>query len=220
MKLQLGYAATTLMATLAWPAFGGVVQVDTLADLGANDQVLWATNVVSGGPQINVTSTNNLMVTLTEAGSFAYEQQAPMGPWNGDFPSNAYIIDNQFGGPTTIAFSTAVKGLGLSVDNAWYTLPATATIDAFNGGTMIGSFQVSSTGLQFLGISDTVAEITSVTITSDSQNGKGYYGFGDLSIVDAVNPNDPPGVPEPASAGLALAGAALVIALRRKLSKN
>jgi len=222
-KLQLTYAATTLIATLAWPAFGGVMQVDTLADLGANDQVLWATNSVPNGPQINVTSTNNVMVTLTEAGTFAEEQQAPMGAWSGDFPANAYIIDNQWYGPTTIDFSTAVLGFGVYVDNAWSSSPATATIDAFNGTTMLGSFQVTSTGLQFLGVSDPVAEITSVTITSDSSNGKGYYAFGDLNIIDALpvtNIPAPSGVPEPASAGLALAGAVLAVVLRRRLAKN
>ena len=202
-------------AALAYPALGGLVQVSTPASLNQNDSVQWF--YVSGtisGTSINTASDASIGVNLTMAGGgFSKIQQAPAGSWNGDFPANAYIIDNNWGGPVTVTFATPIMGFGVSLDDAWSSLPANGTISAYHGNTLLGTFNVSGTGLFYLGFRDTTAEIDSVTFTADSQNGNGYFSFGDLQMVIPEGESSP--VPEPATAGLAVvSGAAMLLARR------
>lgn len=205
------------LAALAYPLMGSAVQITSLGALGANDGVQWNASSVVHLLSFPATSNGGIQLTITEAtGGYSLGQQAPAGGFNGDFPANAYIVDNNWGGPTTYAFTTPITGFGVSLDNAWSTLTSTASIQAYHGNTLLGSFSVIVPGstLAFLGVLDTIADIDSVTVTSDSPNGNGYYAFGDLAMVDAAAPTS--GVPEPATAAIVLPVIAGLIAWRRR----
>jgi hypothetical protein len=206
-----------LTALFVAPGGAAVMQVGSLGALGANDALLWsAPGGTVSGTQFSLTSMNGVGVTGQQpSGGYAIIQQAPMGSWNGDFPANAFIVDNNWGGPSTFTFSTPIQGFGVSLDNAWSTLNSTDTIQVFNGANLLNTFTVNGTGLLFLGVLDDTAEITSVVVTSNNANGNGYFAFSDLSLVDPVR--TPAGVPEPATVGLMVAGIGAMLLGRRKL---
>jgi hypothetical protein len=84
-----------------------------------------------------------------------------------------------------------------------------ATLSAFNGANRLGSITVSgnsSTPPPFAGITDSVAEITSIVITVLDGTGV-LQGPGDFAI-DSLSLLTPAAVPEPAS--LIMLGSALL----------
>jgi hypothetical protein len=203
-------AATALLlfAGVAYPAFAS--SVSTLAALGANDLVNFsgyalATNITSSFAPL---SSGGLHLTVSEtSSSFFVNQQAPPGGWVGDFPAATVIIANQGGSAATFTFATPVFGFGLSLDNA-YGGGYTATINEYNGSTLLGSFSTSQVApvLTFLGVLDTTADITSVVISTNGA-GPNNYAFSNLSLVDGTAAAT---APEPTSAITGLLGLALL----------
>lgn len=214
------HAAVAAFLLTTHPAFGGQV---TAAQLGANDTVGFGNFGVGAiiTNQFLVTSSGGVNVHISEPSSnFAVLKQAPNGSWVGNFPDGTKIIYDQGpNGPVTFAFSTAIKGFGLTIDDA-YGGGYTGTITEFNGASMIGSFSSSSPNpaLMFLGVLDATADITSVTIDTTAV-GNHSFAFGDLSLVDSVA-TSPATAPEPASIAFVLMGlaglAASHLRLRRK----
>jgi len=118
-------------------------------------------------------------------------------------------------GPITLGFSSAVSGGGLQImTDAGGAF--TATIDAYNGATLLGTFTESGVATNladnsaiFIGINDlTGPDITSLVI---GVNGTGDFAVNQLSLLTNANT-----VPEPSSVGMALLlGLGVIGAARR-----
>ena len=112
--------------------------------------------------------------------------------------------DRNASGTIIAALLAAIAGFGTAIQSDAFG-PYSATLSAFDGATLLGSITVSAnntggnTGTApFAGITDSVAEITRIVITTN----QGGFAIDALSLL-TVAP-----VPEPAS--LALLGAALI----------
>jgi hypothetical protein len=207
-----------IATALTYPAFAG--NITNLPALGANDLVDWTAGPALGSGGMNpftALSTLGVTVTLSEPSStFVNFIQNPPGGWSGNFAPGTHIIyDQNPSGPVTFAFSTAVQGFGLTIDDALgggYS----GAISEYNGATLLGSFTTVnvSSGLMFLGVLDGSSDITSVTVTATSNATPGNaFAFGNLSMLDGVSGS---ATPEPASIGIVLLGLGLIAAKARE----
>jgi PEP-CTERM motif len=212
---SIGLTVMASMTVIATMASAGVIQAPNPGAVNADDLVDWS--VVGGavganhGSSFTVTSTNGLHVALTEAGTFATIQQAPQGAWVGGFPAGTIIESTQFGAPMSIVFSNPVYGFGLTLDDAFQS-SFTGTIQALGlSFSPIGTFNVTQSGVMFLGVTDDTAEIRGITIsTSDN-----YFAFGNLIIQDGLAA-PAASTPEPSTIGLAVVGFAAILVARRR----
>jgi hypothetical protein len=131
--------------------------------------------------------------------------------WVGNFNFLDQLLWNQGNGnPITIVdLSNPISGAGAQIQADVFG-PFTATIFAYSGNTLLGSFSedgVSNTNGDgsaiFIGVLDTSAEITSIAFSVSDVNGSNNFAIDTLELVDSTT-----SIPEPAS--LLLASSALV----------
>jgi MYXO-CTERM domain-containing protein len=195
------------LGILSWTCGAGtIVAVTSEGALGANDVVEWGQLGVNGtnlGSPVNFVSEGGLTgtATTTDPGGFL-RLDSGVG-WGGSFPDGDMLLNNLSTSlfPFTFSFSAPVFGAGALI-SADGLAPYVAEIDAFNGNNLLGTFFVSGTPgdpgtAPFLGVLDTVAEITSLqfTLANASQD----FAIDSLELNTAATP-------EPGTAGLALAG--------------
>jgi Abnormal spindle-like microcephaly-assoc'd, ASPM-SPD-2-Hydin len=179
---QFAFAMAVLLVavTAAWA--DNVVQVSSQADLGPDSSISWTQ---LGGDQtqlaasFNVNSNHGLSTGVTLAGphsvvSVVCALAPPLSQncsWNGSgFTAGDSLLwtTNAFGGgnsPVTLTFASGIIGAGALLQS---DVPGqfTASIQAFNGGTSLGTFTAQSDAsgdALYLGVKDnTGANITSI----------------------------------------------------------
>jgi hypothetical protein len=224
MRKLLGFFALGALATAsAWA--GTVTGVTTLAALSSNDSVSWgqlglAFTTVSS--PASVTSANGLSMTVSDGGTLERRDQG--SGWAGNFTNFDQLLWNQDNGNpiTVVDLSAPIGGAGAQIQSDVYG-SFTATISAYNGSTLLGSFTENgvSTGAGdgsaiFIGLVDTSAEITSVGFSVSDANGLNNFAIDTLYLNDSSTTS----TPEPASlllAGSALMGLSLFSRKRRKI---
>lgn len=213
--------ALAFFGALTQPALAGTVL--DLPALGANDTVIWGAPAPDTN-QFTVLSAGGLSVTLSEPNSnFERTQQYPPGGWDGNFPAGTFLITPQEpSGPVTFTFAIPIQGFGLTIDDA-YNNSFTGTIQAFNGTTSLGTYSTTLFDtLLFLGVLDATANITSVQVSTTNITSNDNFAFGNLSLLDSTGTGSSPGssTPEPASAGMLLAGLTGLAIIRRQLGRR
>ena len=224
MRKVLGFLALGALATAsAWA--GTLTWVTTLAALSSNDSVSWDqlgpafTTVASPA---SVTSVNGLSMTVSDGGTLERRDQG--SGWTGNFTFLDQLLWNQDNGNpiTVVDLSAPISGAGAQIQSDVYG-SFTATISAYNGSTLLGSFTENgvSTGAGdgsaiFIGLVDTSAEITSIGFSVTDVNGANDFAIDTLYLNDSSTTS----TPEPASlllAGSALMGLSLFSRKRRKI---
>jgi len=186
---------------------------------GANDSTSWSALGSDGTVIPNsfaATSTDGVAISGSFAGNFGLvaiqcPAAAPTCSWTGNFPPGDTLVwtfDNTTNigtGPLTLGFGKAVLAGGAAIQ-ADFNGAFTAKVEAFNGGSLIGTATAvsdSNSDSVFIGIQDTAAEITSLvfdlTLTGCANLLCGNSDF----AVDKLISENPPAVPGPiAGAGL------------------
>jgi hypothetical protein len=128
----------------------------------------------AGGQTINVTQPGNA--------SFERRNEGGVTGWVGTFTIGEHLLWNQDNSGQMNFSQTPISGFGTAIQADAFG-PYSATLSAFAGATLLGSLTVSSnnTGAEdgtapFAGISDSVAEITSIVITANA-GGLANNGF-------------------------------------------
>lgn len=209
-----------MFALAAGGARAGVVSV--WDGTGSNDTTVWSGLGPDGttlGASFSATSAGGNAITGSFAGGsglVAVQCPASSCSWTGGFAAGdtaVWAFDNSSGsgtGPLTVGFGTAVLagGLALQADAAG---AFTAQAEAFDGATLLGTFTVTSNAAGdpvFIGVQDTVAEITSIAFDMTSCTATCDVHDFAVDTLLSKNPSGPPPLPEPAS--LALLAASLV----------
>jgi len=229
MKCAIGIAGVLALFNVL-PASADVLmgQVDR-GLFNGNDFVDWG----SLGPAITLVTNP---VTTTSNGGLSLNVSEPVGTdftrvdqgngWDGNFAPGDSLLWTSFGdpgpGPITIDFASPISGAGAQIqDNRHSTF--LATIDVYNGGTLLGSFTEAGPGFStpqgdntaiFIGIKDlSGANITRLVFSTDVED------FA-INRMDLLTQNTTP-VPEPSSLFLVTTGlgAALVVIRRRFLRR-
>jgi len=224
-----------LLVMIARTAQGSTFQIGSAAALGANDFFDWdQVRAVDGGGNAlalpsprTVTSNLGRSAGISDGGSFSGLVEGT--DWFGDFASGDRVLYS--GDPNdpaaaanafTIAFNTAVRGVGLQITSGAF-FDFDASLELFNGGTSLGLFTVGGTLLgvedgsaPFLGALSDSANITSAVFTLTSNTGAGF-GVNRLLTADGRDPLPDPGaqVPEPGTLSLLAIGTAGALARRR-----
>lgn len=177
------------LVTICYPQTTSVLKITDPSTLAATDSADWSlagnngTDLLSG---FVVTSPGGITITTT----FAEPFEEILIPWlfTGSFfwsggPLNESGLGANRGGATTFSFSRPVSGAGLFVQVSHIDSPGpfTASLSAYNGITLLGTFieDGNSFGQQiFLGVSSTSANITSVVINTATVS----YGMGTLRL--------------------------------------
>jgi hypothetical protein len=213
-----GLAAMSMLATGA--AQAGVVSL--WDGTGSNDTTSWAglggDGTVIPSPFSATSAAGNPVTGSFAGGTGLVAVQCPASPscsWTGGFPAGdtlvwAFDAANAVGtGPVTLALGNPVLAGGVELQSD-SVVQFTAQVEAFAGATPLGSASITSDPAGdpvFIGIQDTVAEITSLVFSMTSCGGDDCADFAMDSLItkNAVTP--PPPTPEPAS--LFLLGSAL-----------
>ena len=216
-------AGVGLIGSAGW-LHAGVVQVGSSAALGANDSVVWGqlgpVNTILPNSN-NFTSTSGLTGNVMDGTTGGVPQLRNAALYN--LTTNP-VYDNQYdNNVVTITFNSAVSGVGVLMMNDFGSGASFSYhMQVFNSGGSLGTFNVASPQVSntpsYLGVLDSIAEITKVSFTTDAFSGNSgdYYALDTLNLKDNVGQTQVPGVPEPGS--LALAGIGLILlagAIRR-----
>lgn len=201
---------------------GTVTGVTTVGDLNPNDKVNWGqlgpNNTYVNSP-LSVSSAGGLAFAVTDPGNFIRKDQGT--GWNGNFNNGDQLI---FGAGyqnsiTVVSLSHPISGAGAQIMPDYYGT-FTATISAYNGDTLLGTFSEAGVGnfdqdggAIFIGLFDTDAEITSIAFSVENVDGGSGFAIDTLYMNTTGT-----ATPEPASLFLgapALLGLGL-LARRRK----
>ena len=184
---------------------------------GANDSTSWSALGSDGTVIPNsfaATSTDGVAISGSFAGNFGLvaiqcPAAAPTCSWTGNSPPGDTLVwtfdnTNNIGtGPLTLEFGKAVLAGGAAIQ-ADFNGAFTAKVEAFNGGTLIGTATAMSDSngdSVFIGIQDTAAEITSLVF--DLTGCAMACDTGDFAVDKLISENPPAAVPGPiAGAGL------------------
>ena len=220
-------------ALAAGGARAGVVSVWDGA--GSNDTTSWSGLGGDGtalGASFSASSAHGNAITgsFKTGGSGLTAIQCPAIPscsWTGGFTAGdttVWAFDSTSGvgtGPVTVGFGTAVLAGGLELQADALPGAFTAQAEAFAGGTSLGTFTVTSDAVGdpvFIGVQDTVAEITSIAFDMTSCPGTCDVHDFAVDTLLSKNPSVTPPMPEPASL-VALASALIgfgSVKLRRR----
>jgi hypothetical protein len=226
-------ACAVLLCTAVASRAGTISLVTDRPVLGANDSLSWS---VLGPPEpgtvvpdpFSVVSLGGLTITGSSAFGFALGQQcpAPVSPcWPADFAPGDFVLftfatPGSPQGPTTLTFGHSIFGVGFQIGVNGLPGPTgfTATIEAFDGSTLLGSFSeagVTTAGEDnsaiFIGVESSSDDITSVAYNIPT------FPLGDVINQVSLLTEAPTATPEPASlllVGSSLAG--LGLARRRR----
>ena len=226
MKKSTLLLVALVMAGVVSVGYAIPVQVATRAALGANDFKDWATLGPSGTNLTNpFTTTTNGGLSFTESQASHFSMRVNQGSgWNGNFaPGDALLFTDGPFGPITIDFATAILGVGFQIQaNTVNNTPFTATLTAFDSmGNMLGSpFMVAGisnnaadNSAPFLGILDTLPEISRIVFDTDGQGG---FAINLMSIRTAPAAS----VPESGASGLLLGLACVGLFLAQRCGKR
>lgn len=153
-----------------------------------------------------------LNVTVSQDGNSNFERRDQGTGWAGNFaPGEELLWTNGFNGPMSLDFDSPIQGFGSQIQRNQFGA-FTANISAFNGMTLLGSFDLNGVSTSagddsaiFLGILSDSGDITRIVL--------------DISSTDDFAINGPriQRAPEPASLGLfGLGVLCLGIARRRR----
>lgn len=233
------HPAAVLLAALAVFSLGAsagtITSVASRAALLANDMTEWgpsadATAVASPYAR---TSTGGVAVSAVLGTGFGIFVEGA-GTWTSNLAAGDVLlstfnpVSGDEGGPFTISFGSAVRGVGFNiahlggVDFAG-TLAFYGTGDALFGSiTVDGISDFSSDGSAvFLGGLSSLRDIVRVDVSVDLQNGTRGFAINQMSLLTTAPDGPPVTVPEPASmslVALALAGGLLAGRGRRGCS--
>jgi hypothetical protein len=210
--ILLGFGAECAFASLSFvPTRGGLTGSDSfsIGTVGAD-----GTTEPSSGFTFATVDGNPITFSDTGASGFTVVQES--NEWSGNFANNDLLLWTSGDAvPTTISFGSAVLGVGLQIQPDAFGTPFTASITAFNGATILGSFfptgsstSANDNSALFIGVADTTADITSIVINITSPAGVDY-AFNELTFSSAT--------PEPSSFALLACGAILltIVSIRR-----
>jgi PEP-CTERM motif len=219
-----------LALTAAFPLGANAGTITTFTSLGAfpgNDSLDWG----QLGPEFTVvaapfsaTSVGGLTIHVTQPGNGSFERRDGMTSFSGSFPSGDHLIWNQDNSGEMDFSQTPIAGFGTSIStDAGGTF--TATLKAFDGATLLGSLTVSGDAIAggplppFAGITDSVAEITSIVITANASAPVGTNNGFLIDSLSLLTAPVPVPVPEPAT-WLLLSSALLGFAVVRRRNRN
>jgi hypothetical protein len=187
MQRRPSFVATEILillcaaASIAGVARASVQFVASAEDLASNDAYDWGSLGAATNP-IHVTSVlgNELTISLAQSNAAVVHQGYG---YAGSFPFGTYALYNQLNGDYTIVFGSPVKGFGTDLDDAFQGA-FDASIEALNGTTSLGVFPGSTIAhtLLYLGVSDDVAEVTSVKLHESNND----FAIGPLSLITTV----------------------------------
>ncbi len=215
--------AAMLGAAIGLLAIGGGANAGTISTYTSrstfpgNDLLGWGqlgspSSLISA--PFSATSLGGLTINVTQPGNAPFEREDEGNGWNGIFAPGEQLLSNanetgemQFSHAPVAGFGTAIQADSFG--------SYTATLSTYDGTTFLGAIVVvgNNTGennatAPFAGITDSAAEITSITI---GVNAGGFdnngFAIDSLSLLTAAAPGPAP-VPEPAS--LMLLGGALL----------
>jgi hypothetical protein len=181
---HLVLACITLLGTTVASTAGTISLVTSRSALGANDSLSWS---VLGPPlpgtivpdPFTGTSLGGLAITGSSAFGFGIGEQCPasVSPcWPANFAPGDSVLFTFFSsttsqGPTTLTFGAPIFGVGFQIGVNGLPGPTlfTATIEAFDGSTLLGSFSENGvTNMNednsaiFIGVKSSIGDITSV----------------------------------------------------------
>ncbi len=208
-----------LLAMLAGysSAKAGIIFAESPSALGSNDSIDWgqfATDSTFPSPAA-FTSVNGITgIASTSDPNGFFRPVVPISWTSGFLPGDKILNTNGFTyHPIVLAFDTPLSGVGAYVDDDLTITGFTASISAYSGDTLLGSFTASgsNTGfgtVPFLGVLDDTAEITKVVFEITDT---GSFPPLDMAIgAVAINTDSCSMVPEPGS--LLSAGVGLLLA--------
>ena len=202
-----GLAVLALFAIGATPA-GALLLWDGITP-APNDSTSWA-GLGADGTTIpspfSATSTDGVAITGSFAGgSGLVAIQCPAAPscsWTGGFPAGDHLVwtfnnaTSTGTAPLTLGFGAAVLAGGLEIQSD-IAGAFTATVQAFDGGTSLGTESLASDAAGdpiFIGAQDTVADITSLVFSCTGACGNNDFA---VDTLKSINPMAVVGVPAP-----------------------
>ena len=206
---KLGRLLALTAIAAAGSASAAPVLVNSAAALGANDSVNWS-QLGSDGTALNQNFTANSANSVVVSGAFAGAGGGCLavvggsncgwnaGPGFSGGDSVLWAEDGNYSGsgPLTLSFASAL-GAGLWVQA---TAPGaySMSIEAFNGVGSLGVFSeasnLSGDGM-FIGVLDTLADITSIKLTLTACSAGCDFAVNSLQLAEAAAN----AVPEPSS---------------------
>jgi|SRR5579859_598318 len=207
MKRTIGIAGMLALLSALAARADVMVDVTSRALFNGNDFVDWGSlgpAVSSVSNPVTTTSNGGLSVNISEPAGTDFKRVDQGNGWDGNFAPGDSLLWTNFGdpgpGPITIDFASPISGAGAQIqDNRHST--TFATIDAYNGGTLLGSFTEAGPGFStpqgdntaiFIGIEDlSGANITRLVFST------GVQDFA-INRMDLLTPKTSP-VPEPSS---------------------
>lgn len=195
LALSLALApATANAAPTIWSGAGSTDSVN-FGQLGGS-----FTNVNSGTA---LTSVGGLSLTLTTGTGGQAQRRNQGNGWSGNFAPGATLLWNQgSAGDLTFTFANAVRGVGAQFQSDFFG-PFTARVTT-NDGSFFDLPGVSNANGNnsaiFIGVQNTVANITSVRFHQQAGSGNNDFAIGNLSLLTGG------GVPEPSSWALMIVG--------------
>jgi hypothetical protein len=199
--IVLAVTITTLAMAGVTDARAGVMLVTSRAALSPNDSIDWGQlgpDSTSLGTSEDVTSASGLNATVSTDDLSGLLRADEGRSWTGNFTIGDHLINNngfsEFA--LTVNFAAPISGAGaqIQLDNSG---PFTATLEAFAGNTSLGLFTEngqSSTAEDgsaiFLGVIDTIAEITSIVFGIENPPPfRGDFAINTLSLNTVPEPS-------------------------------
>ena len=203
-RLQFGFAIATAAMLYVQAAHAGILA----SRPSTTDIIDWGQY---GSPYTTIPNGSSFTSTGGETGKVSYasgdgQLRQQNSGWYGNFANGDNVNWTAYNGPLTLMFNESFSQVGAQIQADLYG-NFTAGIAAYDGGTLLGSYMESGTSSSnadnsaiFIGVSDSTADITSVTF---SITGSGDFAINQVSLVGGSAPTP---TPEPGSLALLAAG--------------